>query len=141
MRNLQSFSQYFETFYQIFLSPQVKRCAIITYKHGIYELPSDLRKGEMSGRCLKAPPAVRHPKGKQEPAPDTPPTAAAPQRPRSRTPSTPAGTQGTQPGGQRPAPGNQRLPARVRLPPTRRCELPAAIAQPMPKRPRSGRKW
>ena len=26
-------------FYQIFLSPQVKRCAIITYKHGIYELP------------------------------------------------------------------------------------------------------
>ena len=30
-------------FYQIFLSPQVKRCAIITYEHGIYELPSDLR--------------------------------------------------------------------------------------------------
>ena len=35
-------------FYQFFLSPQVKRCAIITYKHGIYELPhetweSDLR--------------------------------------------------------------------------------------------------
>ena len=33
-------------FYQIFLSPQVKRCAIITYKHGIYELthefPNDL---------------------------------------------------------------------------------------------------
>ena len=26
-------------FYQIFLSPQVKRCVIITYKHGIYELP------------------------------------------------------------------------------------------------------
>ena len=26
-------------FYQIFLSLQVKRCAIITYKHGIYELP------------------------------------------------------------------------------------------------------
>ena len=25
-------------FYQIFLSPQVKRCAIITYKHGMYEL-------------------------------------------------------------------------------------------------------
>ena len=35
--------------YQIFLSPQVKRWAIITYKHGIYELPQefpneDLRK-------------------------------------------------------------------------------------------------
>ena len=34
-------------FYQIFFSPQVKGCAIITYKHGIYELhhefPNDLR--------------------------------------------------------------------------------------------------
>ena len=34
-------------FYQIFLSPQVKRSAIITYKHGIYELahglPNDVR--------------------------------------------------------------------------------------------------
>ena len=29
-------------FYQIFLSPQVKRCAIITYKHGIHELPHEL---------------------------------------------------------------------------------------------------
>ena len=29
-------------FYQIFLSPQVKRCAIITYEHGIYELPHEL---------------------------------------------------------------------------------------------------
>ena len=28
-------------FYQIFLSPQVKRCAIVTYEHGIYELPND----------------------------------------------------------------------------------------------------
>ena len=26
-------------FYQIFLSPQVKRCTIITYKHRIYEFP------------------------------------------------------------------------------------------------------
>ena len=25
-----------------FLSPQVKRCAIITYKHGMYELPHEL---------------------------------------------------------------------------------------------------
>ena len=34
-------------FYQIFFSPQVKQWAIITYKHGIYELlhelPNDLR--------------------------------------------------------------------------------------------------
>ena len=32
----------FLMFYQIFLSPQVKRWAIITYKHGIYELPHEL---------------------------------------------------------------------------------------------------
>ena len=32
----------FSIFCQIFLSPQVKRCAIITYKHGIYELPHEL---------------------------------------------------------------------------------------------------
>ena len=29
-------------FYQIFLTPQVKGWAIITYKHGIYELPHNL---------------------------------------------------------------------------------------------------
>ena len=29
-------------FQQIFLSPQVKRCAIITYKHAIHELPHEL---------------------------------------------------------------------------------------------------
>ena len=37
----------FLMFYQIFLSTQAKRWAIITYKHGIYELchelPNDLR--------------------------------------------------------------------------------------------------
>ena len=33
----------FLIFYKIFLSPQVKRCAIITCEHGIYELPNDLR--------------------------------------------------------------------------------------------------
>ena len=47
--------------YQIFLPPQVKLCAIITYKHGIYELPhglpDNLRLGilghlEISGKCL-----------------------------------------------------------------------------------------
>ena len=30
-------------FYQIFLLSQVKLCAIITYKHGKYELPHELR--------------------------------------------------------------------------------------------------
>ena len=32
----------FLMFYQIFLPSQVKRCAIITYRHGIYELPYEL---------------------------------------------------------------------------------------------------
>ena len=31
-------------FYQILLSPQGKRWAIITYKHGIHELLNDLRR-------------------------------------------------------------------------------------------------
>ena len=48
-------------FYQIFLSPQVKRCAFITYKHGASELPHELPKDlrlrilgneEISGKCL-----------------------------------------------------------------------------------------
>ena len=30
-------------FYQILLSPQVKRCVIVTYKYGICELPHELR--------------------------------------------------------------------------------------------------
>ena len=29
-------------FYQIYLSAQMKKCAITTYKHGIYELPHEL---------------------------------------------------------------------------------------------------
>ena len=29
-------------FYQILLSPQVKRCVIVTYKYGICELPHEL---------------------------------------------------------------------------------------------------
>ena len=32
----------FTMFYQISLSPKLKRCAIITYKHGIYVLPHEL---------------------------------------------------------------------------------------------------
>ena len=48
-------------FYQIFLSPQVKRWAIITYKHSIYDLPHELpndlifrtlENQEISGKCL-----------------------------------------------------------------------------------------
>ena len=48
-------------FYKIFLSPQVKRYAIITDKHGIYELPRGLPNNlrlrilgnqEISGKCL-----------------------------------------------------------------------------------------
>ena len=31
----------FLMFYQIFFSPQMKRCAIIPYKPGIYELPHE----------------------------------------------------------------------------------------------------
>ena len=47
--------------YQTFLSTEVKRCAIITYKHGIYELPHELpnnfrlrilENSEKSGKCL-----------------------------------------------------------------------------------------
>ena len=49
-------------FYQIFFSPQVKRWAIITYKHDIYELPDELLKElllrilgnyEITGKFLK----------------------------------------------------------------------------------------
>ena len=39
--------------YQIFLSPQVKRCAIITYKHGIYTLPHERLKTEDLGKSEK----------------------------------------------------------------------------------------
>ena len=35
----------FSMFYQILVSPQVKRWAIITYRHGIYELTNDLPNG------------------------------------------------------------------------------------------------
>ena len=31
-------------FYQVLISPQVNRCEIIGYKHGIYELPHELPK-------------------------------------------------------------------------------------------------
>ena len=37
-----SFYNILRIFYQIFLSPQVKRCPIITYKYGIYKLPNQL---------------------------------------------------------------------------------------------------
>ena len=54
-------------FYQIFFSPQVKRCAIITYQYGMYELthelPNDLRftqeslKTPQNNRPVPSPPA------------------------------------------------------------------------------------
>ena len=48
-------------FYQIFLSSQLKGCGIITYKHGIFELPHELpnylrlrilENQDISGKCL-----------------------------------------------------------------------------------------
>ena len=48
-------------FYQILISPQLNRWEIITYKHGIYELPQKLRNdlrlrnlgnSEIIGKCL-----------------------------------------------------------------------------------------
>ena len=60
---LQLFSEYF-LFYQIFRSPQVKRCTVFTYKRGIYELThkllndlrlKDLRKLGNIGKALKLP--------------------------------------------------------------------------------------
>ena len=48
-------------FYQIYFSPEVKRCVIITYAHGIYELPQKFPNNlrlkisgnyEKSGKCL-----------------------------------------------------------------------------------------
>ena len=48
---------------QVFLSPKEKRCAIITCKYGIYELPNELpndlrlkvlENQEMSEKCLNS---------------------------------------------------------------------------------------
>ena len=54
-------------FYQIFLSPQVKWCAIITSKHGIYEfpheLPNDLRLrvlGDILYQYISSPRGAHH---------------------------------------------------------------------------------
>ena len=54
--------------HQIFLSLQEKRYAIITYKHGMYELPhelpNDLRLRELDlrklGKCLKIRKVSKH---------------------------------------------------------------------------------
>ena len=35
-------------FHQIFFSPQVKRCVVITYKHGTYELPHEMPNADAS---------------------------------------------------------------------------------------------
>ena len=42
-------------FYQMFFSPQVKRCAIITYKQGIYELPHEFSNDLENVRKLSKP--------------------------------------------------------------------------------------
>ena len=61
-------------FHQIFLSPQVKRCAIITYEHGIYELPYDLRLRKL-GKIRK----VSKPHGMIAQCPVPPPKSKLPQ--------------------------------------------------------------
>ena len=54
-------------FYQIFFSPQVKRCVIVTYKNVIYELPNGLPndfriKLFRSALChMKISASLRHP--------------------------------------------------------------------------------
>ena len=56
-------------FYQVFLSPQMKRCAIIADTHGIYKFPHDLPNDlklrilgnqEISGKCLREVREERH---------------------------------------------------------------------------------
>ena len=89
-------------FYQTLLSPQVKRCAIITYKHGIYELPHELPNNlrlrtlgnkEISGERLKPmdrlqlhPPSLTYPTHPthptQPPAPNQPTHHAPPTQPK-----------------------------------------------------------
>ena len=74
-------------FYQMFFSPQVKRCTIITYKQGIYELPHELRNNlenvskpskpnRMIPQC-PASPLNQHPKHYTDP-PTTPQTPGLP---------------------------------------------------------------
>ena len=40
-------------FYQSLLLPEVKRCAIISYKQGIHELPNDLKRRRILGNIRK----------------------------------------------------------------------------------------
>ena len=42
-------------FYQIFLSPQVKRCATITYKHGIFEFPEEKPEPQIPRKLYQPP--------------------------------------------------------------------------------------
>ena len=100
----------FLMFYQTCLSPQVKRCAIITYKHDIYKLLNDLRLSlvsmshpsaqsprqienfaNASKKPLKnwnqpPPTTARHPTRIPQPAPNTPRPAAATAIARSKDP-------------------------------------------------------
>ena len=84
---------------QMFLSPQVKRCAIITYKHGVYELPHALPNGlglrklknirKVSKPQLNPPPGAHHPTQKPEPVPNTPRLSAATHPAKFLTPARP----------------------------------------------------
>ena len=78
-------------FYQIFLSPHVKRCAVITYKCVIYEFPNELPKNlklrisgsqEIPKKCPNCHRTIA-----QGPAPPPPPpTQKTPEKQKANTP-------------------------------------------------------
>ena len=85
----------FLIFYQIFLSPQVKRCEIITYKYGInlmsHQLPNNIRLGGFSTHTRKKKRDLRnyeisekwpHPRQNQ----NSPNTKKEPPKNRNQTP-------------------------------------------------------
>ena len=95
-------------FYQISLSPQVKQWAIVTYKHGIYELPyqlpnnlpaahtrkmtqdprklGNIRKVPRPDRTISPAPSPR--KDPRNPATEPPPRRATPHENQSRPQTT-----------------------------------------------------
>ena len=72
----------FLTSYQIFFSPQVKLCAISTYKHGMHEwtigLPNNLRLHELTTERLNDPSIFAAGRAPRAPAPSPPPTQKDP---------------------------------------------------------------
>ena len=71
-------------FYQIFFSPQVKRCAIITCIHGICELPHELPNDLSLSRCApfhtktRASPRQLVSHRERNPSPERPQAALCP---------------------------------------------------------------